>query len=120
MAILNAKFVCSWFHFTPHPTQDLVAQGYNQGYGTGKDGFFPATSGCLIILRALLWAPNTSVVDLVLRLLGYSVHKRPNSLHVFICLKLMIPVWVRLLFKMANLAVYGPPEGGGGVWPSSM
>ena len=37
-----------------------------------------------------LWAPAPSVVDLVLRELGQAVHKRPNSLHVLICHKLMM------------------------------
>ena len=63
----------------------------------------------------VLWAPAPSVVDLVLIQLGEAVQKRPNSLHVFICTKLMIPLWGRLMFKMADLVVYGPPGGGGGV-----
>ena len=37
---------------------------------------------------------------------------------MFICIKLMIPVWVRLLFKMYDLVVYGPL--GETFWPSSI
>ena len=53
LAIVNAKVVCSWFHFTPHTAQALAIQGGTQCYGTWKDGVFTATSVCLIILRAL-------------------------------------------------------------------
>ena len=53
--------------------------------------------------------PTPSVVDLVLRQLGESVHKFPNILNVFIFTKLMIPVLGIMLFKRADLAVYGPP-----------
>ena len=58
------------------------------------------------------------MVDLVLGGLGEDVQKRPNSLHGLICPKLMMPVWVRLVLKMADLVVYGPP--GGICCPSSM
>ena len=50
---------------------------------------------------------------LVLRKLGDAVHKHLNSSHIFICPKLMMPVWVRLLFNTVDLVVYGPPGGGG-------
>ena len=56
--------------------------------------------------------------DLVLRQLWEAVHKRTNSLHVFICPKFMIPMYGRLLFKMDDLVVYVPP--GEMFWPSSM
>ena len=55
-----------------------------------------------------IWAPAPSVADLVLRKLGEPVHKRPNSLHVFIFPRLMMPVWGRLLLKMDHFVVYGP------------
>ena len=48
------------------------------------------------------------MAELVLSKLGEAVHKQPNSLHVFICTKLMIPVWVSLLLKMTDLVIYGP------------
>ena len=65
-----------------------------------------------------LWAPDHSVVNLMLRKLGESMHKHPISLHVFICPKLMMPVRRRLLLNMAKLVVYVPP--GEMFWPSSM
>ena len=46
------------------------------------------------------------------------MYKWTNRLHVFICPKLMITVWGRLLFKMADLVVYGPL--GEIFWSSSM
>ena len=48
------------------------------------------------------------MANLVLRQLGKAVHKPPNILCVFICPKLMIPVWERRLFNMADLVVYVP------------
>ena len=48
-SIFNVRVVCSWFYFTPHPTQSLAAQGVAQGSGTGKEGVFPSTGesrGC--------------------------------------------------------------------------
>ena len=56
--------------------------------------------------------------DLVLRQLWEAVHKHTNSLHVFICPRLMMPVWGRLMLKMVDLVVYVPP--GEMFWPSSM
>ena len=47
------------------------------------------------------WVPAPSVLDLVLRQLGEAVNKRPNSLRVFISLKLMMTVWGSLLFKIS-------------------
>ena len=47
--ILNAQVLCSWFWFSAHPTQSLVAQGGTQGFGVGKDGVLPVTGesrGC--------------------------------------------------------------------------
>ena len=61
-----------------------------------------------------LWATTSSVAYLLLRESGDYVHKQPNILHVFICTKTMMMVWVGLLFKVADLVVYGPP--GGGNW----
>ena len=58
------------------------------------------------------------MVDLVLSKLGEDVHKQPNSLHVFICPKLMILMWERLMFKMDDLVLYGPS--GAKFWLSSM
>ena len=54
------------------------------------------------------------MIDLVLRQLGEAVHKRTNRLHVFIFPNLMVLVWGRLIFKIADLVVYGPPGGRGG------
>ena len=69
-----------------------------------------------------LWALASSVSDLVLRQLGEAVHKSPNVLNVFICPKLMMPVWGGFLLEMYDLVVYSPlgGGGGGGGWPSSM
>ena len=53
----------------------------------------------------------------MLRQLGEAVQKYTNSLHVFILTKLMMPVRGKMMFKMADLVVYGPL--GGKVWPSS-
>ena len=55
-----------------------------------------------------LWAPAPSVSDLVWRQFREAVHKLPNSLHVFICPKLMMPGWGRLLINIDDLLEYGP------------
>ena len=47
---------------------------------------------------------------LVLRQLGEAVHKHTNSFHVLICPKLMMPVWGRLLFNMADWVTNGPQK----------
>ena len=49
------------------------------------------------------------MADLVLMQLGEAVHKRPNILYVYICPNMMVQVWGRLLFKVTDLVVYGPP-----------
>ena len=56
-----------------------------------------------------LWASAPSVADLVLRQLGEAVHKQLNSLRVFISPKLMMTVWVRLLFNISQFLVHKPP-----------
>ena len=65
-----------------------------------------------------VWAPATSVADLVLRQLGEDVHKRPMRFHVLVCPKLIIPVWGRLLFNVADFLVYVPL--GSKIWSSSI
>ena len=49
------------------------------------------------------------MADLLLRQLGEAMYKQPNILHVLIFLKLIMPVWGRLLFNIAGLVVYGAP-----------
>ena len=87
--------------------------GFNRGNNIDNSIWMPYHSK-----GSFLWVPAPSVEDLLLSQLGEAVHKRANRLHVFICTKLMMPVWGRLLFKMADLVVYGPPEAK--FWPSSM
>ena len=59
--------------------------------------------------------PAPSVADLVLRQLWEAVSKLPNSLHVFILPKLIMPVWEIMMFKIDELVLYGPPGGGGSI-----
>ena len=68
-------------------------------------------SGCPIIRREILWAPAPSLAYLVSRKLGEAIHKQPNSLIVFIYPKLIIWVFGRMMFKMADLVLYGPTGG---------
>ena len=51
---------------------------------------------------------------ILLRQLGEAVQKCPDSLHIFICTKMMLLLWGKLLYKVKYLVLYTPPGGRGG------
>ena len=67
-----------------------------------------------------LWAPPPEVIYIFFGQLRES-HKCPDSLHILICLKLMITLWGTLLYKVIKLFIYAPPPPQGVIfWPTSM
>ena len=51
--------------------------------------------------------------DLVLSQLGEAVHKQSDSLHIFICPKMMLTLCDKILYKVTGLVLYAPLGGGG-------
>ena len=69
-------------------------------------------------LTTCLWCPAPSIASVALEEIRKSRHKRPDLLHIFICPKLMTPLWRKHLLKTCCLSFYvdcGVPH-----WPSEM
>ena len=75
-------------------------------------------SVCLIIITALLMVTCPFSERLGAEAIRGGWAQRTNILHFFICTELVIPVCRRLVFRMAELVVYGPL--GANFWTSSM
>ena len=65
-----------------------------------------------------IWAPPPAAADAALEEMRKARHKRQNSLHIFICPRLLTPMWRKLLHKASDVVMELPvgPES----WPASM
>ena len=50
-----------------------------------------------------IWTPPPAVADVAIKELRKARHKRQNSLHVFVCPRLMKPLWFKMAFRAADL-----------------
>ena len=76
------------------------------------------TYGCLTILRAIFMGACPFSGRLGVQEIREGCKNFPKAFIVFICTKLMMMLWGRLLIKIADLVVYIPP--GETFWPYSM
>jgi len=67
--------------------------------------------------KEFLWAPPPAVADAALDELQKARHKRLNLLHVFVCPRLLAPMWRRGLHREADLVFEIPA--GNVLWPAS-
>jgi hypothetical protein len=65
-----------------------------------------------------LWCPAPVVAAVALEELRKSRHKRPDLTHIFVCPKLMTPLWRKHLLRTCCLSFYVDP--GLSHWPDSM
>ena len=65
-----------------------------------------------------IWAPPPAAADVCLEELRKSVIKRQDSLHIFLCPKLLTCEWRRQLNKAADLVLFLPAGSDG--WPEQM
>ena len=65
-----------------------------------------------------LWCPAPAIAAVALEELRKSRHKRPDLTHIFVCPKLMTPLWRKHLLKTCCLSFYVDP--GLSHWPDSM
>lgn len=86
-----------------------------QGWNPGWDGFLrPGLSEG----RVVVWSPPPYVADVALAELRKARIKRQRSSHIFICPRLCTSLWIRQLFKAADIVLEIPP--GKTFWPSDM
>jgi hypothetical protein len=83
--------------------------GKVDGKGFWRAGFRPGR---------LVWMPPPAAADVALEELRKARIKRQRSLHVFVCPRLMKPLWFRQLYKAADVVFDVPP--GTLFWPSHM
>ncbi len=67
----------------------------------------------------MVWAPPPGVARPVLEELRQARQKRQNSLHVFVCPRLLYDEWRRHLYKSADLILF-LPAGESESWPEKM
>ena len=69
-----------------------------------------------------IWAPPPAVGRFAIEELRQARQKRQNSMHVFVCPRLMSPEWMRHVFKSADLILQIPAGAPGAeeVWPACM
>lgn len=65
-----------------------------------------------------LWAPPPAAADVAVEELICARHKRPGSMHIFVCPRLMMYQWRKQLFKVADVAFEVPTTSS--VWPHDM
>jgi hypothetical protein len=69
-------------------------------------------------LDTLLWSPAPVIAVVALEELRKSRHKRPDLTHIFICPKLMTPLWRKHLLRTCCFSFYVDP--GLSHWPDEM
>ena len=95
--------------------KDWFYRGHDLSTGThNADGYWIST----IKPGLFLWEPPPAAADIALEELRKARLKRTNSIHVFVCPRLLEPVWRSHLHKSADLIFEVPV--GPWYWPSHM
>ena len=97
-------WIKSWVPETP-TIEILSPEGWFErghdilGYEKNIDGLFIPT----IRKGTFIWSPPPAAADVAVQELRKARHKRQDSLHVFVCPRLMKPMWFKQLFKASDL-----------------
>ena len=95
--------------------QDWFERGHDVAGGQmGVDGFWRP----IIKPGVYLWSPPPAAADVALEQLRIARIKRQQSTHVFICPRLMTPLWLKQLHKAADLIFTVPASSN--LWPEAM
>ena len=95
---------------------DWFGEGHNiSGWESSEDGF---ERPILREGRTYVWAPPPFAADVALSELRKARIKRQTSSHVFICPRLCAHLWIKQLYKAADIVFEIPPGKPG--WPASM
>lgn len=80
--------------------EDWFERGHDiAGYAPNEDGIsMPVTKK-----GTYIWAPPPAAADVAIQELRKARHKRQKSLHVFVCPRLMKPLWFKQVFKAADM-----------------
>ena len=65
-----------------------------------------------------LWAPPPAIAEVALEELRKARIKRQDSTHIFVCPRLMTPVWLKQFFKVADFVFKIPVKCS--FWPPNM
>ena len=84
------------------------------GGAVGHDSFWRPT----ITSGIYLWAPPPAAADVALEQLRIARIKRQASTHIFVCPRLMTPLWLKQLYKAADLIF--TVQAGISYWPNEM
>ena len=80
--------------------EDWFEKGHDiQGYCCNVDG----VEVPVIKAGTYIWAPPPAAADVAVQELRRARHKQHESLHVFVCPRLMKPRWFRQLYKAADM-----------------
>ena len=111
------QWVSSWIGsdlITLTPT-DWFSRGHDViGGKVCEDGFWRPLEAA----GAYLWTPPPAAADVALEQLRIARIKRQASTHVFVCPRLMTPIWLKQLHKAADLVFTVPA--GVSCWPDAM
>ena len=67
----------------------------------------------------MIWSPPPGVDRFAIEELRQARHKRQDSLHIFVCPRLMFDEWRRHMYKSADL-IFEIPAGVSEIWPATM
>ena len=61
-----------------------------------------------------IWVPPPAAAEVVVELMSREIHKRPTSIHIFLCPRLMTAYWQRMLRKATDIFTSIPV--GSSIW----
>ena len=102
----------------------LTPEGWQwEGHGLNPNDVWTNTDDIKFPIRdhsrdIYLWCPAPAIASVALEELRKSRHKRPDLIHIFVCPKLMTPLWRKHLLRTCCFSFYVDP--GLAHWPDSM
>ena len=76
---------------------------------TSEQWYMPTTP-----IGTYLWMPAPAVANVIVENMAREIHKRPTSVHIFVCPRLMTCLWRRMLGKATDLLLTLPI--GNSIW----